>query len=140
VEVIVLVLFTFFVVGFLAYRSFMRIISVTAENLLHLFYKNEEKWWWEKELPLAIQKSGFLTRAALNLLNEEGRLRKRIVLINGIRCSSRDGIDYPGMMLLVQLDGGGNPRKEKEKERMWVKRTYPRPIPLYNTVLHSLNY
>jgi hypothetical protein len=91
------------VLAFVAVRWFWRILDVAADALQSLFLQDEEKWWWEKELPKAIGRSGFLTRAALNLLNEEGALRKK-VLLNAIYVYSSEGGHYPGVMLLVQLD------------------------------------
>lgn len=139
-EILVYVAFCFVVAAFLSHRWFLWLLDIAADDLLNLFYRDEEKWWWEKELPLAIRKSGFLTRAALNLLNEEGRLRKRVVLVNGIRWSPRVGVDYPGMMLLVKLENESGPRKKKERKAVPVKRPVLEQIPVYSTHLNSLNY
>ncbi len=101
-------------VAFSVTRVFWRALDGVADDLIDLFYRNEERWWWEKELPQAIGKSGFLTRSALNLLNDEGRLRKKIILINAIRTYSQEGrMYYPGAMLLVRIDNGSGPRKKK---------------------------
>ena len=115
-EIVILVIFLFNVmVVFFAAWWFLRIIDATVDDLYSLFMIDEEKWWWEKELPKAIGKSGFLTRTALNLLDEKGKLRKRVLSIKGIRVFPQEGGERPGVVLLVKLDNDGSPRKKKRK-------------------------
>ncbi len=125
------------VIAFVAVRWFWWILDVAADDLYNLFLQDEERWWWEKKLPSAIGRSGFVTRAASKLLNENVGLRKRVVLIHGVSVYPQEGGKYPGVMLLVQLDTKSDPRKKKEKA-VSIKRPAVRRIPVYSTRI-SLN-
>lgn len=69
-------------------RAYSTAVYKATDDLHELFLKDKDRWWWEKELPRAIERSSFITRAALRLLDKEGKLRKREVSINGIRAYS----------------------------------------------------
>lgn len=131
----------FVVVVFSVARFFWWTLDCVADDLIDLFYKDEERWWWEKELPQAIGRSGFLTRAALKLLDEEGRLRQKVILIDAIRGypNPKEGRSYyPGLMLLVRLNDNRGPRRRKEKQ-VRVKRPTLRQIPHYTVQFDSLS-
>ncbi|MEX0933382.1 MAG: hypothetical protein WDZ74_01375, partial [Candidatus Paceibacterota bacterium] len=135
---VILVLCALLVALFLTHGLAVWVISLIINDLLKLFYRDEERWWWEYDLPQAIGRPGFLTRVALSLLNEDGVLEKRVLVIYGIRVYPQEGGEYPGARLHVRLDKRSGRKKKKEKEEAWAKRTLPSPIPLYNTVLYSL--
>jgi hypothetical protein len=106
-EIVIYTLFGIVLFVFILTRWFWWLLDVVADELLKLFEEDEKKWWWEKELPQAIGRSGFVTRAALNLLDEEGRLRKQPVPIRGIRSYSlypRVGKERSLLGLRVQLN------------------------------------
>jgi hypothetical protein len=134
-------LFFMIVSAVLVHRWFLWLICTVADDLLCLFRRDEERWWPENELPEILGRSGFLTRAALNLLNDKRMLLTKSILPDAsfgyTYGYSREGGVHLGAMLLVRLDSGADTPKKKEK-KVRAKKPAPALIPVHRAPLDSL--